>query len=88
MLIGSPQGGKNIVQFHQDVLVYRGILSQGQKCRFDLKPGRGLWLQMVKGQINLNDQALTSGDGASVENFKDMEFTASKDAEFLLFDLA
>ena len=88
LLIGSPQGGKNIVQFHQDVFVYRGILSAGKENWFNLKPGRGLWLQIVKGEIKLNGRALTSGDGASVENAAEIVFTAVKDAEFLVFDLA
>ena len=87
-LIGSPQGGKNVIQFNQDVYVYKGALKAGESYRYDLKPGRGVWLQMVKGEVNLNDQKLSSGDGAAIENLQEISITAQKDAEFLLIDMA
>lgn len=57
LLIGSPEGGKNIVKFNQDVFVYRGVLKASQNVTYDLKPGRGVWIQMVKGQIRISHLA-------------------------------
>lgn len=87
LLIGSPDGGDKVAQFHQDVYVYRGTLKAGQKVVYDVKPGRGLWLQMVKGYIDVEGKPMSDGDGASVENLTDVNISARKDSEFLVFDL-
>lgn len=88
LLIGSPTGGANIVHFHQDVNVYRGILKAGKDVAYPVKPGRGIWIQMVKGKINVGAAVLSEGDGVAIENVSGLEIKAEKDAEFLLFDLA
>lgn len=87
LLIGSPEGGDNIVGFHQDVYVFRGVLADGQTASYVIKPGRGVWLQMIKGQMQLNGHLLKSGDGAAVEQLNAVDLKAQKSAEFLLFDL-
>lgn len=86
-LIGSPEGGKNIVKFNQDVFVYRCALKDGQAMNYVLKPGRGAWLQMIKGQLVILDVTLFAGDGAAIENQNELVFKVEKDTEFLLFDL-
>ena len=88
VLIGSPQGGKNVIQFNQDVYVYKGALKAGERHQHILKPGRGAWIQMIKGEVTVNDQKLAAGDGAAVENANDLTIAAKKNAEFLLMDLA
>lgn len=88
LLVGSPTGGKNVVHFHQDVYVYRGQLKAGKTTEHKLKPGRGLWLQMVKGSLHVGDTMVTSGDGLLLENVSDVVIKADHDSEFLLFDLA
>ncbi len=87
LLMGSPQGGNNVVQFNQDVYVYRGVLKEGKSVPYKINSGRGLWLQIVRGEIKLNGHTLRDGDGASVENVKEITLNASKNSEFLLFDL-
>ncbi len=87
-LIGSPRGGKNIIQFNQDFYVYKGKLTKGEKIRHELKPGRGAWLQIIKGALNVGGQTLFAGDGAAVENIDEIPINAAKDSEFLLMDLS
>jgi len=86
-LIGSPQGGKNVIQFHQDVYLYKGSLKAKDTQVHAIKTGRGLWLQMIKGTVILNDQALSAGDGAAIEGADAMTVHARQDAEFLLMDM-
>lgn len=88
ILIGSPKGGKNIVHFHQDVAIYRGVLNAGKTADHAVKPGRGIWIQMVKGKMNVAGTVLVDGDGLAVEDQSALNFKAEKDSEFLLFDLA
>ncbi len=87
ILMGSSLGEKNVVKFNQDVLVYRGVLAAGKTAEYDLKSGRGAWIQMVKGKLSVNGTGLTAGDGAAIENEKEIFFQSQKDCEFLLFDL-
>lgn len=89
LLIGSPKGGDPVVLFHQDVYLYRGVLKKGEKHSYELKPGRGLWIQVIEGDIEVNGQALKAGDGASVQEEEGIIFSASAsgNSEFLLFDL-
>ncbi len=87
-LIGSPQGGNNIVQFNQDVYIYRGILPKGKDIGIDIKPERGVWLQVVKGKVELNGHLLSNGDAISIENSNKVFIQSKDDAEFLVFDLA
>ena len=76
------------VSFHQDVLIYRGSLEEKQSLSYSIQPGRGCWVQVISGAIDLNGEVLHSGDGASVENQTEISIAAQEKAEFLLFDLA
>ena len=87
-LIASSQGGKNIIRFYQDVELYRGLLLLEKSIAHTLRPGRGAWIQMIKGRIDLNGVGLKAGDGAAVEDVDRTTFKAQVAAEFLLFDLA
>ena len=88
LLIGSPKGGENVVHFHQDVNVYRGVLKMGKAVDFKIGAGRGIWLQMVKGRVHVAGNDLVAGDGLAVENMNQVLIKAEQDSEFLLFDLA
>lgn len=85
--IGSPEGGKNIIQFNQDVRVYRVILKAGKGTQYKFEKGRGGWLQMVSGKLDLHGLTLVSGDGAAIENEQQIHLACQANSEFLLFDL-
>lgn len=87
LLIGSPDGGDQIVLFHQDVYIYRGVLAKGQKCNYALKAGRGAWIQMIQGSCGISGKVLNAGDGAAIEGKADLDIQSNGDSEFLLFDL-
>ena len=53
-----------------------------------LAEGRGAWVQVIDGAIEVNGNALKSGDGAQIETVADLTVTAQENTEFLLFDLA
>lgn len=87
LLIGSPQGGKNVVRFNQDVLVFRGVMGQGTSVTYPIGSNRGVWIQMIKGALDLEGKALKMGDGASIEGLDAVTIKSSQDSEFLMFDL-
>jgi hypothetical protein len=85
-LIGSPDGRDGSVRIASDVDVYASVLEDGEEVRHTLAPGRSAWLQVAKGEVELNGRRLQAGDGAAVTGESDLEL-AGKGSKFLLFDL-
>jgi len=87
VLVISPDGREGSATIHQDAFVYRIRLEAGERVTHDLNPGRGAWLQIVRGEMSLNDVELVTGDGARTEVPGTMNLTAAQPTEALLFDL-
>jgi redox-sensitive bicupin YhaK (pirin superfamily) len=88
VLVISSDGRENSATIHQDADVYRVRIAAGQSISHDLASGRGLWLQLIKGELTADDVAMLPGDAASAESAGNFTFTAKEDSEALLFDLA
>jgi len=87
-LVAASDGREGAVTIHQDVDLFAAKLDAGARVDHPLRTGRGVWLQVISGQIRVNDRALQAGDGAAVEGVGDVAVTADEASEFLLFDLA
>lgn len=88
-LLISPDGRENSAVIRQDAFVYRIKLSPGEAVRHSLAEGRGLWLQLIHGDLDLNSTKLQPGDAAHSEDSGDFEIVAGESpVEALLFDLA
>ena len=85
-LVASPDGHDGSVTIHQDARVYAASLD-GTEITHALAPGRRAWLQVARGSLTLNGQALTAGDGVGIENESRLTLAANDSAEVLLFDL-
>jgi quercetin 2,3-dioxygenase len=86
-LIGSRDGRGDSVTIHQDVELYSSILKPWDKVTHEISAGRGVWVQLASGAIEINGTVLAVGDGAAIVEESTVEITASEDSEFLLFDL-
>jgi quercetin 2,3-dioxygenase len=86
-LIASRDGRDGSLTIHQDVAVYAAILSEGAGVGHKLAPGRGAWVQVVRGEIDLNGHRLATGDGAAVDGMAAITLTARQETELVLFDL-
>ena len=53
-----------------------------------IKPGRNGWVQVARGSVRLNGEALQAGDGAAVSAAGALKLEGDDDAELLLFDMA
>ena len=53
----------------------------------EIVEGRGVWVQLASGAIEINGTALAVGDGAAIVEESSLTITASEKSEFLLFDL-
>lgn len=87
-LVASPAGSEGSLKIHQDVKVYNALLAAGESVSYGLARGRHAWLQVVTGEISLNNIALKAGDGAAVSSESPLTLLAVNDSEIVLFDLA
>ena len=68
--------------------MYASILGKGERVEHTFAPGRSGWLQIVRGDVTLNGEPLTHGDGAAITDEDTITIEGNGDeAEFLLFDL-
>ncbi len=86
-LLASQQPKDGAVFINQDVDLYRAELSEGDELSFNIRPGRGVWLQTVRGGLVVNGETLQTGDALIVEEESQLAISAQQASEFLLFDL-
>jgi redox-sensitive bicupin YhaK (pirin superfamily) len=87
-LVASRDGRDGSVTVHQDAGVYSGILDAGEEVAYEMRAGRNVWVQVVKGSLKLNGVGLEAGDGAAVSDEERLSLQAGEPSEILLFDLA
>ncbi len=86
-LVGSPDGRDGSVTIHQDVFLYAGLFTDGEATTFALQAGRGVWVQVARGQVTVNGETLRAGDGLAAAALERLEIDRAEDAEVLLFDV-
>jgi hypothetical protein len=87
-LIASNNGADGSVKINQDAKLFVTLLAPGEEAIHSLNGNRHAWLQVAKGEVELNGKKLAQGDGAAVSNETRLTIRGMKDAEVLLFDLA
>jgi len=87
-LVGHPEGKDGAVTIHQDVDLYAACLGAGDTVEHVVGAGRAAWLQLARGAVRLNGEAMKEGDGAALADEAAVRVEATADAELLLFDLA
>jgi len=86
-LLASRDGRDGSLRIHQDVELFGSVLATGRSVEYAVRPGRGVWVQVARGGLELNGTPLAAGDGAAIEEESLLRIAATDDAEFLLFDL-
>jgi hypothetical protein len=87
-LIGSRDGRDGSVTIHQDVDLYAGLFAAGESARLALRPGRSAWVQVARGEVDVNGERLDAGDGAAITDAEAIEIEGRKSGEVLVFDMA
>jgi redox-sensitive bicupin YhaK (pirin superfamily) len=87
-LAASNDGRQHSLKINQDVLLWTGDMSANQSLIYPFAQTRALWLQLVKGRLIVNGEALDAGDAAAFTAESELRCHAESDAQFLLFDLA
>ena len=84
-LVASHDAAEGAIKIHQDVQLYASLLNGGPVTH-EFAAGRYGWLQVAKGNAEINGQKLKEGDGAAISDERSVTISGSG-AEILLFDL-
>jgi len=87
-IVASPDGADGSIPINQDASLFAMNLDAGSDVSHEFAPGRHGWVQVIRGEIDVNGTKLSAGDGAAISDEKSITITASNDVELLLFDLA
>ena len=87
-LLVGPEERTDALKINQDARIYGSLLQEGKTVTHSVAEGRGVWVQLIDGELEINGVALGKGDGVSIEGVGELAITAKEASEFLLFDLA
>lgn len=86
-LIGSREGGEGQISIQQDVKLYHAKAAEGTTLSHDFGAGRGGFLQLMRGTLEIDGETLREGDALELSGEAALSVTVKDDAEVLLFDL-
>jgi quercetin 2,3-dioxygenase len=86
-LVASPDGADGSLTIHQDARLYLAKLTLGQAVEHRITPGRGVWVQVLRGTVKSFGRELAVGDGLTIEAENAVAIEATEPAEVLMFDL-
>lgn len=87
-LLVSGDAREDAMQMQQDGQMYVSRLDAGVSVRHSVAKGRGVWIQVISGSVDLHQNVLNAGDGASIEDEEEFLISAlESDTHILLFDL-
>jgi redox-sensitive bicupin YhaK (pirin superfamily) len=87
-LVASPDGRDGSLRMHADASISAGNFDGAESAELALDPKRKAWVQVVRGQVEVNGQALGTGDAVGLEGEALLQIGNGKEAEVLVFDLA
>ena len=87
-LLAAPDARDGALTLHQDAELHGALLAPGERVTHTLADGRRVWLQVARGELEVDGQRLVAGDGAAVSGQPGLTVVATGVSEFLLFDLA
>lgn len=87
-LLASRDGRERSIAWNQNAALIAASLPKGATATHELSPGRGAWIQVLRGAVELEGEPLAEGDGAAIEDQSELRVFATQAAQVLLFDLA
>ena len=86
-LIASRDGRDGSVTVHQHVDLYASILEAGAEVELPIADSNKVFVQVVRGDISVNGQKATAGDGIQITDQDKLTIAGQSEAEFLLFNM-
>jgi len=86
-LFASGSGKDGSFEMRQNAEIYFGQLDAGKSLKQDsTEQLPNMWLQMIKGELELDGNTLNAGDAAILKNTS-LDLSAKSESEFILFQL-
>ncbi|MGH2673201.1 MAG: pirin family protein, partial [Actinomycetota bacterium] len=76
------------VLVHQDAHVFVSRLNPGVSVENPLEDGRGVYLYVIEGDLELNGERMTTGDAAQISEEPQVRITANAESELILADVS
>jgi len=86
-LIASPDGAEGSVRLHRDARMYAALLDGAERAVHALARGRGAYLHVARGRVDVNGRRLAAGDALKLADIAEILLEKGEGAEVLLFDL-
>jgi hypothetical protein len=86
-LIASHDARDESLLIHQDASIYATTLKQDEQVALKLQPNHHAWVQVARGSMSVNGNALEAGDGAGISQEINLALVGITAAEVLVFDL-
>lgn len=87
VLVVSNSGRDGSIAINQDADLHVARLDKGKSLQFEARAGRNLWIQMIRGRMEINGSSISEGDGMTVTDPQLLKMQTLEDSEFMLFDL-
>ncbi len=86
-LVLSPDARDGSLKVYQDMQLWRWALAANEVQSHDIADKRVMWIQVVKGTVEINGQKATTSDGLAIWQENSLTIKVDEDSEILLFDL-
>lgn len=86
-LVLSPDAREGSLKVYQDMTLWRWALLKDEAHTYAIADKRVVWIQVVKGTVEVNGQTATTSDGLAIWQENQLTIKASEGSEILLFDL-
>jgi redox-sensitive bicupin YhaK (pirin superfamily) len=86
-LVASKNGRDGSIDIHQDADLWLEKFDGTNRVSHKLAPGRHAWVHVAEGEVTVNGKKLSGGDAVALSDEKEIELSADKPAQVLLFDL-
>jgi hypothetical protein len=85
--VATTTGEDGSMRLNTDARLFQTVLEEGQQVTYALAKGRGAWVHVATGAVEVNGQRLEAGDAVALEDVAQVTLTGHG-GEALLFDLA
>lgn len=86
-LVGSRDGREGSLTIHQDLSLSSTVLDAGESIDYGFDSRRRGFLQVVRGTVEIDGEAIETGDAVAIVDQQALGIKAKSDAELLLFDM-
>ncbi|MGM7636287.1 pirin family protein [Bacillus sp. Hm123] len=87
-VVTKNPSSNEVAHIHQDLTIYLSEIDKGETIHFEQRAGRRVFLMVLEGNVQLNDQyQLSKRDSARIMNVPKLTIEAEENVQLMLIDL-